>query len=188
MILLATTNRGKIREFKEILGEEFEVIVPKERIEVVEDGKTYEENAFIKARRYFEVYKIPTVSEDSGLEVRGLGWKPGVFSNRFFGEGLSDREKCLKLLEMLKDKEDEERIARFVCCIAYFDGKNPRFFKGDVFGYITREMRGERGFGYDPIFFYPDFGGTFAEIGEKKNLVSHRRRALEKLKEFLKGA
>ncbi len=188
MILLATTNRGKIKEFKGMLGKEFEIVVPEDKIEVAESGKTYEENALIKAKAYFEVYKIPTVAEDSGLEVRGLGWRPGVLSNRFFGEGLSDKERCLRLLEMLKDKEDEERIARFVCCIAYFEGETPRFFKGDVFGYIIREMRGEGGFGYDPIFFYPDFDGTFAEIGEKKNLVSHRRRALEKLKRFLKGS
>ena len=188
MILLATTNKGKIKEFKEMLGEEIEVVVPEKKIDVVESGKTYEENALIKAKAYFEVYKMPTVAEDSGLEVRGLGWKPGVFSNRFFGEGLSDREKCLRLLDMLKDRDDEERIARFVCCIAYFDGKTHRFFKGDVFGYIIKEMKGEGGFGYDPVFFHPDFGGTFAEIGEKKNLVSHRRRALEKLKAFLKGS
>ncbi len=185
--ILVTGNKGKVKEFLELLSGLPIEIVGKEPPKGVEKGNSYEENALLKARSIAGFSKDPVIAEDSGLEVKGLGWGPGVFSSRFFGEGLTDREKCLKLLELLEGKDGDERMARFVSCIALVDYKKgiEKVFRGEVYGLIAHELRGSSGFGYDPIFIFPEYGKTFAELGLLKNTISHRKRALDKLRKFI---
>ena len=184
-IVLATRNRGKIREFKRLLGdfpveikslEDFGPIPP-----VVEDGETFEDNAVKKARHTARVLGLPAIADDSGLEVAALNGAPGIMSARYAGEAASDNENNLKLLDALKGVEN--RDARFVCVLAIAVPRGPALiYEGMCEGRIAQEVRGNKGFGYDPVFYYPHFARTFAELSEdEKNMVSHRAKALMEL-------
>ena len=183
-IILATNNKNKLREVREILEPAgIEVISQSEAgadIEVEENGKTFGDNAYLKAKAVFDLTRLPVIADDSGLEVDALNGAPGVFSARYAPEG--QRKK--RLLEELKNVPDEKRGANFTCCICYiYPTGEARYFTGKVFGKIGYENRGTNGFGYDPIFMYGE--KSFAEISaEEKNEVSHRANALKQLKEF----
>jgi XTP/dITP diphosphohydrolase len=184
-IVLATRNTGKIREFKRLLGDfpveiksvkDFGPLPP-----VVEDGETFEDNAVVKARQTARILGLPAIADDSGLEVAALGGAPGIRSARFAGDKASDNENNLKLLDALKGAGD--RTARFVCVLAIAVPRGPALlYEGVCEGCITEEMQGNNGFGYDPVFYYPPFGKTFAELSaDEKNRVSHRGKALAEL-------
>lgn len=186
-IVLATRNKGKVREFKCLLGdfpveikslEDFGPIPP-----AVEDGETFEDNAVIKARHTARILGLPAIADDSGLEVAALGGAPGIRSARYAGEKASDDERNLKLLDALKGVVD--RSARFVCVIAIAVPRGPALlYEGICEGSITEEMQGSNGFGYDPVFYYPPFGKTFARLSvDEKNRVSHRGKAMSELRE-----
>lgn len=178
-LFCATTNPGKLREFRLACGAgiEIEPLDPGEPVE--ESGTTFEENARLKAEAYSQRVDGWVFAEDSGLEVEALDGRPGVYSARYAGEGATDERNNERLLEELSGVD--ERQARYVAVIALArGGVVEATFRGEVEGEILTERRGAGGFGYDPLFFYPPFGATFAEVAaEKKFEVSHRRRALE---------
>lgn len=190
-VVLASNNMHKAKEIKSILGEFFTIKtlseVGLENFEIVEDGKTFEENAAKKALAVCEKTGLPTIADDSGLCVDYLNGKPGIYTARFAGENASDDENINKLLSELDKAEFEERKAHFVCVIAFAKNNNiddVEYFRGECDGYILNEKHGENGFGYDPVFYYPEFKCSLAEISEdKKNEVSHRSRALKKFYE-----
>ena len=190
-VVLASNNMHKAKEIKSILGEFFTIKtlseVGLENFEVVEDGKTFEENAAKKALAVCKKTGLPTIADDSGLCVDYLDGKPGIYTARFAGENASDDENINKLLSELDKAEFEERKAHFVCVIAFANNNNidyVEYFRGECDGYILNEKHGENGFGYDPVFYYPEFKCSLAEISEdKKNEVSHRSRALKKFYE-----
>jgi XTP/dITP diphosphohydrolase len=182
-LLLATNNKGKVREYKHMLKDlPFELVSPEElgiKTEVDEVGKTLEENARLKATVLSRESQLLTLADDSGLEVDALGGEPGRLSARYAGEGASDRDRVEYLLSRLKDVPEEKRSARFRCVIALAqpDGE-VELCSGECRGVIALEPRGEKGFGYDPIFYLPELGKTMAELTlEEKNKVSHRGRA-----------
>lgn len=184
-IVLATGNKGKIREFSGLLEGVFGRIISLNDLEsppeVVEDGATFRENALKKARAIAAYSGKPALADDSGLAVDALGGSPGVYSARYAGEGATDRDNIAKLLTELGGVEN--RSASFVCVLAlvYPDGKEITA-EGTCEGVILTEPRGEGGFGYDPVFFLTDYGKTMAEIpSELKNKISHRARAAEAL-------
>ena len=187
-LVAATRNRGKIKEISEALSGLGVELIPLDELpdppEIEEKRETYEENAAHKALIAARHSGLPAVADDSGLEVEALGGAPGVRSARF---AASDAERIAKLLKLLKGVPFERRRARFVCVVAFAtpDGQ-VELFRGECHGYITEEPRGEEGFGYDPVFLVPEYGKTFAELGlEVKNRISHRARALRKLRGFL---
>ncbi len=183
-IILATSNAHKIKEVSQISKTSFE-FVPK-TFEVEEDGKTFSENAVKKARFAYEHEKIPTVADDSGIEIDALGGLLGIRSARFM-KGKPYKEKNAKILEMMKDVLEEKRTARFKCVAVYFDG-TPHVFEGVIEGKIAYEQRGENGFGYDPIFIPQGCDKTMAQLSsEAKNSISHRAHAFKKLIEYLKS-
>ncbi|MCL1903631.1 MAG: RdgB/HAM1 family non-canonical purine NTP pyrophosphatase [Oscillospiraceae bacterium] len=180
-VIIASNNQGKIREFKQLLQPiGYQALSQAEAgitVEVEESGKTFEENALIKARAIFEKTKIPVIADDSGLEVDFLGGEPGVYSARYAPVGQRKRT-ILKKMEGVTDKA--QRAARFVCCICYTDGNDTKIVHGRCEGYIGFEERGENGFGYDSIFMVGE--KSFAELSDnEKNTVSHRGIALKKL-------
>lgn len=183
-IILATNNENKLREVREILSPTGIAVISQFEagayIEVEENGKTFAENAYLKAKAVFDMTGLPVIADDSGLEVDALDGAPGIFSARYAPEG--QRKK--RLLEELKDVPNEKRGANFTCCICYIDSSgNDHYFTGKVFGKIGYENRGTNGFGYDPIFMYGD--RSFAEMSaEEKNEISHRADALRQLKSF----
>lgn len=182
IIVLATNNKNKVREIIRLLeGAPVEIKCladygPLPTVE--EDGDTFEENAYKKAHHYARVLGLPCLADDSGLVVEALDGKPGVHSARYAGENATDLEKCDKLLWEMEGKED--RKARFECVLSLATPGGPALtWEGNCEGIITTERHGESGFGYDPVFFFPEFGKTFAEVSmEEKNRVSHRGRAL----------
>jgi len=179
----ATTNPGKLREFALASGAEF-VIEPFVGGEAPEEtGSTFEENAAIKARTYSARVEGLLFAEDSGLCVDALGGKPGIYSARWAGDDVANNRKLVESLRGIAD-----RRARYVCAIALAQsGETLATFRGEVEGEIVDRPRGSGGFGYDPHFYYPAFGATFAEIPpERKFEVSHRRRALDRLFEYLR--
>lgn len=190
-IILASNNKNKIFELKQILSPlGYEIISQSEagvNIEVEENGTTFEENSMIKAKAVYEISKMSVIADDSGLEVDYLGKAPGVYSHRYAGENATDKDRCEKILNELNGISDEKRTARFVCVISYIDSNgNASVLRGECEGVIGREMKGDNGFGYDPIFMIGD--KSFAEISsEEKNKISHRANALKKLTEKLKG-
>lgn len=190
-IILASNNKNKIAELKQILSPlGYEIISQSEagvNIEVEENGTTFEENSMIKAKAIYEISKMPVIADDSGLEVDYLGKAPGVYSHRYAGENATDKDRCKKILNELDGVSDEKRTARFVCVISYIDSNgNASVMRGECEGFIGKEMKGDNGFGYDPIFMIGD--RSFAEISsEEKNTISHRANALKKLTEKLKG-
>lgn len=188
-ILIATGNQGKVKELNELLAKfpinlqnlkEFPNIV-----EVEETGKTFAENAILKAKGYALQTNMWTIADDSGLEVEELNGEPGVFSARYAGENSTDEENIHKLLSKMNDKTN--RNSKFVCFIAISDEKGEirHLTEGICKGKINYKPKGKKGFGYDPIFIPDGFDKTFAEISEDlKNKVSHRRKALDKIFEI----
>ena len=182
--ILASKNKHKAEEIKEILGEGFEIITQTEAgagdIEVIEDGATFEENAAKKAEQIMKALNMPVIADDSGLCVDYLNGAPGVRTARFAGEHATDEENIAKLLSELHDVPPEKRGAMFVCVIALAEpGKKTQFFRGESIGRIAAEKSGNGGFGYDPIFYKEEYKATMAELtAEEKNKISHRGAAL----------
>jgi len=194
-LLIASNNKHKIREIKEILGGHFDTILSMAEagidLEVVEDGTTFAENAMKKARETLAAAEgvDAVLSDDSGLMVDALGGAPGVYSARYAGEGHDDEANNRKLLEAMKDVKEGERGCRFVSAIALVRKDAPALVtEGYVEGQLLYEARGENGFGYDPLFYYAPFRKSFAELSaEEKNSVSHRKNALNALEEKLRA-
>ncbi len=191
-LLIATGNRGKLKEFNDILSTypirllnltDFPGIAP-----VSEDGKTFAENALLKARGYAGQAGILTLADDSGLEVDALGGAPGVHSARYAGENAPDLERNKKLLDALSVVKDGERTARFVCALALVDGSGDVLFvtSGTCEGRISTYPKGVRGFGYDPLFVPSGYVETFGELDESvKDRISHRGRALKSMCQYI---
>jgi len=154
--------------------------------EGIETGSTFSENALLKARYYHRLSELPTVADDSGLEVQALGNAPGVYSARYAGAMADDADRIAKLLEEMKDVPPQQRSARFVCAAAIVWQGGERVFMGDARGVILNSPRGTNGFGYDPVFFYEPLGKTFAELTpSEKAKASHRGRAFRQLAAWL---
>ncbi len=188
-IVLATNNPNKVREVKEILnGFNIEVLTLKDLgidIEIEEDQDTFEGNARKKAYTIFELTKLPTIADDSGLMVEALNGAPGVYSSRYAGEEHNYEKNNLKLLQELRDKPKPHR-AKFVCVINFKTETDDEIFIGEVNGEIIDEPRGTNGFGYDPLFKPDGFDLTYAELpSEIKNKISHRYKALLKFRDYL---
>jgi XTP/dITP diphosphohydrolase len=193
-IVLATNNKHKIKEIKNILSDLQAEILTLEDFsnfpKVEEAGKTLGENAIIKAKAIFQFTGLPSIADDSGLEVDALAGAPGVLSSRFAGEHCSYQDNNKKLLFLMKDIPWEKRGAKFVCIVAIAKELNHIVtVKGEIRGVIAFEEKGENGFGYDPVFYSPELNQTFAQLSlEEKNKISHRSRAFTKAKELiLKG-
>ena len=190
-LLLATRNAGKARELAELLkGVPFTLTSLAEEgidLEVEETGRTFEDNAGIKARAYAQASGLLTLADDSGLEVEALGWEPGVRSSRYAGPGASDAERVQYLLRKLGVVPPERRFARFRCVIALADASGWLVLcDGVCEGRIATEARGEHGFGYDPVFELPEQGRTMAELtSREKSEMSHRGKAVRKARELL---
>lgn len=191
-IIFATGNEGKMREIREILSElDAEVLSLKDagiHADIVEDGKTFEENAVIKAKAICEMTGEIVLADDSGLEIDYLNKEPGIYSARYMGEDTSYRIKNANLIERLNGVPDEQRTARFVCAVAAaFPDGTIKTVRGTMEGRIGYEEKGGNGFGYDPIFYLPEYGCTSAELSmEEKNKISHRGKALRAIKDELK--
>ncbi len=190
-LIIASNNEGKLREFRKLLEPfGFDVISMRQAgftDEIIEDGDTFEENAHIKARAVFEATGLPTIADDSGLEIDFLNGAPGIYSARYAGENATDKERCEKVLEEMHDVARPLRDARFVCSIYFILNEEDEYsVNGTVEGYIGDEMVGNNGFGYDPIFMLDD-DESMATIGEdEKNRISHRAKAFEKLAEIFR--
>jgi len=190
-LLLASQNPGKLNEMRLLLeGLPFRVVGPRDLgIHEAPDeyGETYLENATIKALAYARISGHLTVADDSGLSVDALGGEPGLYSSRFGGEGASDLERNLLLLEKLEGLPFEMRGAHFTCAVVAARAGEVLFQAVEtVHGLIAEQMRGENGFGYDPLFYYPPYGKTFGEVPrEQKDRVSHRGKAFARLRAFL---
>lgn len=190
-LIFATGNEGKMKEIREILGElDYEILSMKEAgvdVDIVEDGTTFEENAIIKAKTVMEATGSIVLADDSGLEIDYLDKAPGIYSARFAGEDTSYDIKNRILLDRLEGVPDEERRARFVCAVAaVFPDGTVKVVRETIEGQIAHEIVGENGFGYDPIFYVPEYGCTTAEMTpELKNELSHRGKALRAMKKIL---
>jgi XTP/dITP diphosphohydrolase len=193
-LLLASQNPGKLNEMRLLVaGLHFRVVGPRDLgIHEAPDeyGETFLENATIKALAYARLSGHLTVADDSGLSVDALGGEPGLYSSRFGGEGASDLARNLLLLEKLRGVPPERRGAHFTSAVVVARSGEVLFqAQESVHGFIAEEMRGENGFGYDPLFFYPPFGRTFGEVRrDEKDRVSHRGKAFAKLRQFLAEA
>ncbi|CDG98164.1 putative protein controls HAP (6-N-hydroxylaminopurine) mutagenesis (Ham1) [Xenorhabdus bovienii str. puntauvense] len=194
-VILATGNAGKVRELADLLTDFGLDIVAQTELGVDsadETGLTFIENAIIKARHAAAITGLPAIADDSGLSVNALGGAPGIYSARYAGIDASDRNNLEKLLEAMRDIPDEERQAQFNCVLVYLrhaEDPTPLIFHGRWSGIITHEPAGNGGFGYDPIFYVPEFGCTAAELSrEQKSAVSHRGQALKMLLEAMLNA
>ena len=183
-VILASKNPHKLTELSAILSQHgFEIALESEYgldIDVDETGATFEENSLLKAEAVMKASGLPVLADDSGLMVDALDGAPGVYSARY-GHKSSDGERTEFLLENMKDVPDDKRTAKFVCVITCLwpDGRKI-VARGECPGVITREVHGENGFGYDPVFYLPELGMTYAELpSEQKNAISHRARALQ---------
>ena len=205
-IIFATGNAGKMKEIREILdGTGWNVLSLKDAgidTEIEENGTTFEENAKIKAEGIrnwclengipgcsrISAKEIIVLADDSGLEIDWLGGEPGIYSARYMGEDTSYHIKNASLIERLNGVPDEKRTARFVCAVAAaFPDGSVKTVRGTMEGRIGYEEKGENGFGYDPIFYLPEYGCTSAELsGKEKNKISHRGKALRAIKDELK--
>lgn len=191
-IVVATKNKGKISEIKEILSDLPVKIVSIEEegieIDIVEDGKTFKENALKKAHAVKNFTASIVIADDSGLEVDYLNGAPGIYSSRFAGEIATDEQNNKKLISMMKGVEESKRSARFVCVIAVVTQDNSYFtVTGECRGAIALKPSGQNGFGYDPLFFIPEYNATMANLdADIKNSISHRAHALKNMKEKLK--
>ncbi len=188
MLVIATQNKNKLAEFREILKDvaiEVKSLADFGPIpEPVEDGDTFDENAYKKAHHTARVLGLPAIADDSGLVVDALGGAPGVYSARYAGENATDDENCRKLLQELDSQEKGNRKAHFTCVLSIAVPSGPALtYEGKCDGIILREPRGESGFGYDPLFYFEQHSKTFAELTmEEKNKVSHRGKALKEVK------
>lgn len=183
-VILASKNQHKLTELSSILSKlGFEIALESDYgldIEVEETGETFEENSLLKAEAVMKASGMPVLADDSGLMVDALSGAPGVYSARYGNKG-SDSERTAYLLENMKDVPDTQRGAKFVCVITclFPDGKKI-VARGECPGVIARAPKGENGFGYDPVFYLPEYGMTYAELpAEQKNAISHRARALQ---------
>lgn len=192
-LLVATNNEGKLKEIKDILLG-YEVISLKQigcNIEVIEDGNTFEENAIKKATSIYNVTKIPTIADDSGIEIESLGGWPGVRTARFLGNDKAGnefaRERNEYILQKMKNTDKEKRKVKHVTCIAYCNKDGVEVVRGEQTGYIANTPRGANGFGFDEIFELPS-GKTMAELDkDEKNKISSRKKALENLTKYLQN-
>jgi len=193
-LLVATTNPGKFAEVKDFLRQlPLEVLSLSDLAtwpKIIEDGATFEENALKKARSLAEYSGYLTLADDSGLEVDALNGAPGIYSARYCGEEGNDKKNNEKLMHELREISEEKRTGRFVCALALCapkaHGMKEWTVRDSCEGRISFELKGENGFGYDPLFFYPSLGKTFGEIDRAiKATVSHRGKALRKLAEML---
>ena len=181
-IMIATSNLHKVEEFKtmlEPLGYHVKSLLDlKETIDIEENGQSFEENALIKAKTLYEHLHIEVMADDSGLAINHLDGAPGIYSARFLGYDTSYEEKNNYIMKQLEHAQD--RGAQYVCAIAYVNNEgNAKVYRGVVEGEISKEAVGTRGFGYDPIFYYPEFKTTLANVSEEqKNSISHRGKAL----------
>lgn len=187
-IVLASGNKGKLKEFRHLLaGQDFTVVPVAEfsTTEPEETGLSFVENAIIKARHAAKVSGLPAIADDSGLEVDYLQGAPGIYSSRFSGEGASDASNNDQLLKLLEGVEEEKRSARFQCLLVFMrhhEDPTPLICQGTWEGIIADKPRGEHGFGYDPLFFVKEQNCTAAELTkEVKNTLSHRARAMRQL-------
>ncbi|WP_047685545.1 MULTISPECIES: RdgB/HAM1 family non-canonical purine NTP pyrophosphatase [Xenorhabdus] len=194
-VVLATGNAGKVRELAGLLADFGLDIVAQTELGVDsadETGLTFVENAIIKARHAAAVTGLPAIADDSGLSVNVLGGAPGIYSARYAGTDASDQDNMEKLLEAMRDVPDAQRQAQFNCVLVYLrhaEDPTPLVFHGRWSGVISREPAGSSGFGYDPIFYIPEFGCTAAELSRKqKSAVSHRGQALKMLLEAMRNA
>lgn len=191
-LVVATGNKGKLREIREILTDTEVLGLSDVGIDcdVEETGATFAENAYIKAEAISRMTSFAVLADDSGLEVDALDGSPGVYSARFAGENATDDDNVEKLLSLLSHLPEEKRTARFACamCLIFPDGRKIETFGESCPGIILDEKRGENGFGYDPVFYAPEYKKTFSEMTmEEKNKVSHRKAALVALSRELKG-
>ncbi|BAG14037.1 XTP/dITP diphosphatase [Candidatus Endomicrobiellum trichonymphae] len=192
-IVLATENRHKEEEIKSILKDLDIEIVPMTSFPdyptMIEEGATLEENASNKARKVAEFFKKWTIADDSGLEVDYLNGRPGIYSARYAGENCSYDDNNKKLLAELRDVPEEKRTANFRTVVAVASPAGRLFLAdGKIFGTIKKHTAGTAGFGYDPVFYVPEYEKTFAELGcEIKNSLSHRAKALQKVKKIIKS-
>jgi XTP/dITP diphosphohydrolase len=190
-LLIATKNKGKVREFQDLfapLGYQVKSLLDlDDTVDVVEDGVTFRENAVKKAETIAKLFHIPTLADDSGLIVDALDGRPGVFSARYAGVGKDDKANMEKVLNELADVPEHERAARFHCSLALaIPGRETLIVDGTCEGMITREPKGDHGFGYDPIMYIPSIGKTMAQLTkQEKNEISHRSNALKRLQERL---
>ena len=187
-ILIATHNTHKKEEIQQILGENFNVTSLTDydiHDEIVEDGETFHANALIKAQYCFNMTGKPSLGDDSGLVVEGLDGRPGIYSARYAGNH-DFAKNMAKVLEELEGVEN--RKAYFVTVMCLVDETGANYFEGRVYGNLTKEVRGEKGFGYDPIFIPDHYEITFAEMkAEDKNKISHRKKAIELFLEFMEN-
>ena len=190
-LFVATSNAHKLEEIREILklyGIERELVCPAsfdDHDEPVEDGKSFKDNALIKARYWFNKYHLPTIADDSGLTIHFFNEFPGIYSARFM-QNYSYFEKNSWILKGMKNESDRE--AKFHCVIAYINENTEECFEGILQGEIADSIKGEHGFSYDPIFFLPELNKTTSEISpEEKNRLSHRSLALRKWAEYVKA-
>ena len=193
-IVLASSNAGKVREINQLLATQQIQVVPQSEYavpDVEETGLSFVENAILKARNAARCSGMPSIADDSGIEVDALRGAPGIYSARYAGPGASDQDNLEKLLDELKHLPPEQRSARFQCLMVYMrhaEDPTPIICQGTWEGLITREPAGENGFGYDPVFWVPTHGCTSAQLPtEEKNRLSHRGQALQKLLTALSG-
>lgn len=194
-LIVASNNQGKIKEIREILKDfQLEVFSLKDLqidIDVLEDGNTFMDNAYKKAKEIYDITKgYMVLADDSGLMVDALNGAPGVLSARFSGEHGNDEKNNEKLLSMLKEKAKDDRKAKFVCALVLIMGDYKEIkVQEQVEGIILEDNRGKDGFGYDPLFYIPEMKKTFAEMtNNEKNNISHRGKALEQLKQVLNSS
>ncbi len=189
-IIFATSNKDKMKEIREIITGDFEVLSMKEAgitADPEENGSTFEENALIKARAIAKESGCLTLADDSGLEVDAMDKKPGIYSARFLGRDTDYNTKNNYIIDQVKDLPFEKRSCRFVCAVAavWPDGRE-KVVRGTIEGFVAPEIRGENGFGYDPIFYLPEYKKTTAELDpSEKNAISHRGKALRMIFPYL---
>jgi len=187
-IVLASNNKGKVKEFNQLLSGLDALVVPQAELgveEVEETGLSFVENAILKARNAAQHTGLPAIADDSGIEVDALNGAPGIYSARYAGVGASDEDNLKKLLLALDDIPDKERTARFQCLLVYMrhaQDPTPLICQGTWEGSILRQPRGQNGFGYDPVFYVAEYDCSSAELpAASKNQLSHRGQALHKL-------
>ncbi len=190
-IMIATSNAHKVEEFKtmlEPLGYKVKSLLDlDDSIDIIEDGTTFQENALIKAKAIYDKLHMEVIADDSGLAVNAMNGQPGIYSARFMGRDTSYDIKNQYIIDFCRDKKDKG--CQFICAIAYIDKDgNEKVFTGIVEGIVANHIEGAKGFGYDPLFYYPPYGTTLANVSEEqKNAISHRGKALAKFISYLEG-